>query len=149
VRDVTGKQHVIFIIDEVGQYIGSSKNHILNMDGLARTSNRSVMEKPGSSAQPSRPSQKMIPGHHSTLRIYTSSKTGFPFKSTWNPAISGKSATNEFWENPLPVKNCWQICLIKTERRCGTTPNFRMPNIMTRILTKRPLSTCIHFTGPF
>jgi hypothetical protein len=36
VRDVTGKQHVIFIIDEVGQYIGSSKNHILNMDGLGK-----------------------------------------------------------------------------------------------------------------
>ena len=36
VRDVTGKQHVIFIIDEVGQYIGSRKNLILNMDGLAK-----------------------------------------------------------------------------------------------------------------
>jgi hypothetical protein len=36
VRDVTGKQHVIFIIDEVGQYIGSRKNLILNMDGLGK-----------------------------------------------------------------------------------------------------------------
>ena len=36
VRDVTGKEHIIFIIDEVGQYIGSRKNLILNMDGLAK-----------------------------------------------------------------------------------------------------------------
>ena len=36
VRDVTGKAHIIFIIDEVGQYIGSRKNLILNMDGLAK-----------------------------------------------------------------------------------------------------------------
>lgn len=36
VRDATGKQHVIFIIDEVGQYIGSRSNLILNLDGLAK-----------------------------------------------------------------------------------------------------------------
>ena len=36
VRDATGKQHVIFIIDEVGQYIGSRQNLILNLDGLAK-----------------------------------------------------------------------------------------------------------------
>jgi len=33
VRDATGKQHIIFIIDEVGQYIGSRENLILNLDG--------------------------------------------------------------------------------------------------------------------
>ncbi|MGB5157333.1 BREX system P-loop protein BrxC [Desulfobacterium sp. N47] len=36
VRDVTGKQYILFIIDEVGQYIGSRQNLILNMDGLAK-----------------------------------------------------------------------------------------------------------------
>ncbi|MCD4719518.1 MAG: BREX system P-loop protein BrxC [Desulfobacula sp.] len=36
VRDATGNQHVIFIIDEVGQYIGSRSNLILNLDGLAK-----------------------------------------------------------------------------------------------------------------
>ena len=36
VRDATGKEHVIFIIDEVGQYIGSRSNLILNLDGLAK-----------------------------------------------------------------------------------------------------------------
>ena len=35
VRDATGKQHVIFIIDEVGQYIGSRQSLILNLQGLA------------------------------------------------------------------------------------------------------------------
>ncbi|WP_300460131.1 BREX system P-loop protein BrxC [Desulfobacula sp.] len=36
VRDATGKEYVIFIIDEVGQYIGSRSNLILNLDGLAK-----------------------------------------------------------------------------------------------------------------
>ncbi|MFH2063613.1 MAG: BREX system P-loop protein BrxC [Pseudomonadota bacterium] len=36
VRDATGKQHILFIIDEVGQYIGSRPNLILNLDGLAK-----------------------------------------------------------------------------------------------------------------
>jgi hypothetical protein len=36
IRAATGKEHVIFIVDEVGQYIGSRPNLILNLDGLAK-----------------------------------------------------------------------------------------------------------------
>lgn len=36
VRETTGKDFVIFIIDEVGQYVGSRPNLILNLDGLAK-----------------------------------------------------------------------------------------------------------------
>ena len=36
VRETTGKDVVIFIIDEVGQYVGSRRNLILNLDGLAK-----------------------------------------------------------------------------------------------------------------
>lgn len=36
VREKTGKKFVVFIIDEVGQYIGSRPNLILNIDGLAK-----------------------------------------------------------------------------------------------------------------
>ena len=36
IRDATGKNHIIFIIDEVGQYIGARQNLILNLDGLAK-----------------------------------------------------------------------------------------------------------------
>jgi len=36
IRNATGKQHVIFIIDEVGQYIAARQNLILNLDGLAK-----------------------------------------------------------------------------------------------------------------
>ncbi|MEW8417170.1 MAG: BREX system P-loop protein BrxC, partial [Candidatus Thiodiazotropha endolucinida] len=35
-REATGKDHIIFIIDEVGQYVGSRQNLILNLDGLAK-----------------------------------------------------------------------------------------------------------------
>jgi len=35
-REHTGKQYIIFIIDEVGQYVGSRQNLILNLDGLAK-----------------------------------------------------------------------------------------------------------------
>lgn len=36
VRERSGKEHVIFIIDEVGQYVGSRANLITNVDGLAK-----------------------------------------------------------------------------------------------------------------
>lgn len=35
-RESTGKEYIIFIIDEVGQYVGSRQNLILNLDGLAK-----------------------------------------------------------------------------------------------------------------
>ncbi|MGX5914818.1 BREX system P-loop protein BrxC [Aliidiomarina sp. Khilg15.8] len=35
-REASGKDHIIFIIDEVGQYVGSRQNLILNLDGLAK-----------------------------------------------------------------------------------------------------------------
>ncbi|HEY5499733.1 MAG TPA: BREX system P-loop protein BrxC, partial [Bacteroidales bacterium] len=36
VREATGKEYIIFIIDEIGQYVGSRQNLILNLDGLAK-----------------------------------------------------------------------------------------------------------------
>lgn len=35
-REKTGKQNVLFIVDEVGQYVGGRPNLILNLDGLAK-----------------------------------------------------------------------------------------------------------------
>lgn len=36
VRETSGKEYIIFIIDEVGQYVSSRPNLILNLDGLAK-----------------------------------------------------------------------------------------------------------------
>ena len=36
VRETTDRQYILFIIDEVGQYVGSRQNLILNLDGLAK-----------------------------------------------------------------------------------------------------------------
>jgi len=36
VRQASGKEYIIFVIDEVGQYIGSKPSLILNLDGLAK-----------------------------------------------------------------------------------------------------------------
>ncbi len=36
IREHSGKEYIIFIIDEVGQYVGSRQNLILNLDGLAK-----------------------------------------------------------------------------------------------------------------
>ncbi|SLM27564.1 conserved hypothetical protein [Desulfamplus magnetovallimortis] len=36
IRETSDKQYIIFIVDEVGQYVGSRKNLILNLDGLAK-----------------------------------------------------------------------------------------------------------------
>ena len=36
IRETTGKEYIVFIIDEVGQYVGARPNLILNLDGLAK-----------------------------------------------------------------------------------------------------------------
>jgi hypothetical protein len=40
VRSKSGKQNIIFIVDEVGQYVASRHNLILNLDGLAKNLKR-------------------------------------------------------------------------------------------------------------
>lgn len=40
VRSKSGKQNIIFIVDEVGQYVASRDNLILNLDGLAKNLKR-------------------------------------------------------------------------------------------------------------
>ncbi|HND19732.1 MAG TPA: BREX system P-loop protein BrxC, partial [Acidobacteriota bacterium] len=40
VREKSSKQHIIFIVDEVGQYIATRDNLILNLDGLAKNLKR-------------------------------------------------------------------------------------------------------------
>ena len=35
-REASGKDYIVFIIDEVGQYVGPRPNLILNLDGLAK-----------------------------------------------------------------------------------------------------------------
>ena len=39
-REASGKEYIIFIIDEVGQYVGPRPNLILNLDGLAKNLKR-------------------------------------------------------------------------------------------------------------
>ena len=36
VREHSGRDYVVFVVDEVGQYVGSRQNLILNLDGLAK-----------------------------------------------------------------------------------------------------------------
>ena len=40
VREKSGKQNILFIVDEVGQYVASRDNLILNLDGLAKNLKR-------------------------------------------------------------------------------------------------------------
>lgn len=40
VRAKSGKQHIVFVLDEVGQYVASRDNLILNLDGLAKNLKR-------------------------------------------------------------------------------------------------------------
>ena len=35
VRDHSGKDYIVFVIDEVGQYVGSNANKILDLQGMA------------------------------------------------------------------------------------------------------------------
>ena len=40
IRERSGKQHVVFVLDEVGQYVAARDNLILNLDGLAKNLKR-------------------------------------------------------------------------------------------------------------
>ncbi|KWT98892.1 MULTISPECIES: BREX system P-loop protein BrxC [unclassified Variovorax] len=40
VREKSGRQHIVFIVDEVGQYVAARDNLILNLDGLAKNLKR-------------------------------------------------------------------------------------------------------------
>jgi hypothetical protein len=40
VRSHTGKEHIVFVLDEVGQYVAARDNLILNLDGLAKNLKR-------------------------------------------------------------------------------------------------------------
>ena len=54
VREKSGKENIIFVIDEVGQYVASRDNLILNLDGLAKNLKRLATARSGSSARRSR-----------------------------------------------------------------------------------------------
>lgn len=36
VREASGREHIIFVVDEIGQYVGSQQNKILDLQGLAQ-----------------------------------------------------------------------------------------------------------------
>ena len=36
VREASGKEHIVFVIDEIGQYVGSQQTKILDLQGLAQ-----------------------------------------------------------------------------------------------------------------
>lgn len=36
VREASGKEHIIFVVDEIGQYVGSQQTKILDLQGLAQ-----------------------------------------------------------------------------------------------------------------
>jgi hypothetical protein len=40
VREKSGREHIIFVVDEVGQYVAARDNLILNLDGLAKNLKR-------------------------------------------------------------------------------------------------------------
>ena len=50
-REATGKEYIIFIVDEVGQYIGSRQNLILNLMAWPKTSKILATAKSGLSAR--------------------------------------------------------------------------------------------------
>jgi len=54
VRDASGKEHIVFVIDEIGQYVGSQQTKILDLQGLAQNLKDVCAAKSGSSAPRSR-----------------------------------------------------------------------------------------------
>ena len=37
VREASSKEYIVFVIDEIGQYVGSYQTKILDLQGLAET----------------------------------------------------------------------------------------------------------------
>ncbi len=123
VRRKTGKKFVVFIIDEVGQYIGSRPNLILNIDGLAKnlralgegnvwiiaTAQQTLTEDDPRAAINSPELFKL--------------QARFPFRLTLNRAISRKFAIAGFWRSRLMVRGCLEAFLTNMANPCVTISN--------------------------
>ena len=144
VREATGKEYIVFIIDEVGQYVGSRPNLILNLDGLAKnlkaigggkvwimgTAQQTLTEDdPQSLAQ-------------FTRTVQTQRSLPHPDR----PGIQrhqGDLLPPSAGQIPTRRKGRWATCLKSTARSCASIPGCRMPNITMPTLTRPRSSTCI------
>ena len=98
VQSKSGKQNIIFIVDEVGQYVASRDNLILNLDGLAKNLKRLGDGKAWiiSTAQQTLTEDDPRAALNSDS---ISSRIDSQFRSIWNPVILRKSATDACLQN--------------------------------------------------
>ena len=143
VRERSGKQYVIFIIDEVGQYVASRPNLILNLDGLAKnlknigdgkvwiigTAQQTLTEDDPRAALNSPELYKLKDRFPIQIDLESSD-----IKEICYRRLLGKS--------PQASRHSAR-CSTNTARRCATTPGCRMPNTTTRTSTGRPSSISI------
>ena len=148
VRETAGKEYVLFVIDEVGQYVGSNQNMILNLQGLAEnlknlgdgkawilgTAQQTLTEDDPRAALNSPELYKLK--DRFPIQIDLESRD---IKEICYRRLLGKS--------PAGAKELGNAST-RRARRCATTPSCRTPSTTTPTLTAIPSSTSIPSCPP-
>ena len=143
IREATGRQYIIFVIDEVGQYVGSRQNLILNLDGLAKnvkqigegkvwiigTAQQTLTEDDPRSAINSPQLYKL--------------KDRFPVQVDLESSDIREICTRRLLGKSTQARPSWRSCSPSTARACGRTRSCRTRSITTPTSIRRPLPTSI------
>ena len=91
VRRKSGRQNVLFLIDEAGQYVAPRGDLILNLDGLARNVKELGQGRAWIVATGQQTLTRSSNGQPTIQPSSTSYATASPYPSSWTPATSGRS----------------------------------------------------------
>ncbi len=141
VRRHSGKQHVLFVVDEVGQYVSERKHLILNLQGLAEnlknigdgkawivaTAQQTLTEDDPRAALNSPELYKLKDRFPIQIDLESSDIKEICRRRLLGKSADGEQALGELFD--------------ATARRCATTPACRTPATTTPTSTGRPSST--------
>jgi len=91
VRRKSGRQNVLFLIDEAGQYVAPRGDLILNLDGLARNVKELGQGRAWIVATGQQTLTRSSNGQPTIQPSSTSYATAFPYPLSWTRATSGRS----------------------------------------------------------
>jgi hypothetical protein len=131
VRAKSGKQNIIFIVDEVGQYVASRDNLILNLDGLAKNLKRLGDGKVWiiSTAQQTLTEDDPRAALNSD-KLYKL-KDRFPIQIDLESSDIKEICYRRLLGKSPAGRQRWAACSMRTARPCGTTPSCRTPSTTT------------------
>jgi hypothetical protein len=155
VREESGRDYILFVIDEVGQYISSSQNKILDLQGLAEN----MKNIGGGKAWIVSTAQQTLTEDDPRAALNSPElyklKDRFRSRSTWKRGTSKRSAIAGYSANRLMARKNWVSSLTGKGKRFVITRDCKMPSTMTPTSVERhsqisplPTSSFRHSAAP-